>query len=642
MLTQLVEYAQNKQLVAEPGFAPKEIKWLISISSDARFTGIIQLGDGKKGVTSGCCPDLQLSELLAMPKALAVQQAAHFLADGCGVVTLLQALDKDGNAKTDSKSLEDHAKNTKKHVTFKKLIELASQTIPELEPIQTVISDDDLIESIRVELERKKAKPTDRVSFIVGTDQILEGRAWHGWWRNFRQTAFKRIAPQDSEEPSEARKPASIQRFLDLATAEPTTPANTHPKLTKLGVGAIAVGASLVGYDKEAFASYGLEAGENGAVSEETASAYRAALDSMLEGAPVLGQMKVAVWYDQEIPSEDNPFSWLMRDAEVTELSAITRAKALLNAIREGKKPESLAQSRFYALAISGASGRAMIRDWHTGNFRDLVLAVNTWFEDLEITNARGSRSANLPTLGRLLNSIQRPKSPETKYDDYIKPVKMLQIPFWHAALNPTISIPFAALTKIMESLRASIMTGELDGALKIQKGKNSSDENRASLGRIYARLGLLKAYHNREGDRMTPAFDPKKTYPPAFHCGRLMRFFAEIQIEALGDEVNAGVVQRYYGAASSTPELVLGRLARLNQHHLAKIHKSKPKLRYWLDSQIADVASKLDGEMPKTLTLTEQSLFALGYYQQLAFNRTKRSGNPDATEDDSASNDDT
>ena len=139
----------------------------------------------------------------------------------------------------------------------------------------------------------------------------------------------------------------------------------------------------------------------------------------------------------------------------------------------------------------------------------------------------------------------------------------------------------------------------------------------------------------------MTPAFDPKKSYPPAFHCGRLMRFFAEIQIEALGDEVNAGVVQRYYGAASSTPELVLGRLARLNQHHLAKIHKTKPKLRYWLDSQIADVASKLNGEMPKTLTLTEQSLFALGYYQQLAFNRTKRSGNPDATEDDSAPNDD-
>jgi CRISPR-associated protein Csd1 len=627
MLTQLVEYAQNKQLVAEPGFAPKEIKWLISISSDARFTGIIQLGDGKKGVTSGCCPDLQLSELLAMPKALAVQQAAHFLADGCGVVTLLQALDKDGNAKTDSKSLEDYAKNTKKHVTFKKLIELASQTIPELEPIQTVIADDDLIKSIRVELERKKAKPTDRVSFIVGTDQILEGRAWHGWWRNFRQTAFKRIAPQDSEEPSEARKPASIQRFLDLATAEPTTPANTHPKLTKLGVGAIAVGASLVGYDKEAFASYGLEAGENGAVSEETASAYRAALDSMLEGAPVLGQMKVAVWYDQEIPSEDNPFSWLMRDAEVTELSAITRAKALLNAIREGKKPESLAQSRFYALAISGASGRAMIRDWHTGSFKDLVNAVNVWFEDLEITNARGSGSAKLPGLGRLLNSIQRPKSPETKYDDYIKPVKMLQIPFWRTALNPRSPIPQAALVKVMQSLRASVMTGEFDGALK--KPKDSSDDGGASLGRIYARMGLLKAHYNRspnrKGDhRMTPALD--ENHPSkAYHCGRLMYLLARIQEKAIGEDINAGVVQRYYGAASSTPGLVLGRLTRLSQSHIVKLRNdpSSKGLVIWLEQQVKQVWNALGKDLPRTLTLEEQSLFALGYYQQSAFKKT-------------------
>ncbi len=45
----------------------------------------------------------------------------------------------------------------------------------------------------------------------------------------------------------------------------------------------------------------------------------------------------------------------------------------------------------------------------------------------------------------------------------------------------------------------------------------------------------------------------------PAYQCGRLMAVLAKLQKSALGD-VGAGIVQRYYAAASSTPALVLGR----------------------------------------------------------------------------------
>jgi CRISPR-associated protein Csd1 len=102
----------------------------------------------------------------------------------------------------------------------------------------------------------------------------------------------------------------------------------------------------------------------------------------------------------------------------------------------------------------------------------------------------------------------------------------------------------------------------------------------------------------------------------PAYHCGRLMAVLAALQRAALGD-VGAGVVQRYYAAASSTPALVLGRLTRNSQAHLNKLTGG---LSHWYEEKlIAPIWVKIKDTIPKTLTLEEQSLFALGYYQQMA-----------------------
>ena len=106
-----------------------------------------------------------------------------------------------------------------------------------------------------------------------------------------------------------------------------------------------------------------------------------------------------------------------------------------------------------------------------------------------------------------------------------------------------------------------------------------------------------------------------------AYHCGRLMSVLARLQQAALGD-VGAGVVQRYYGAASTTPALVLGRLTRLSKHHLSKL---EPALAFWYEGKLAGIWGRLKDDIPPTLTLEGQSLFALGYYQQMAHDRTKK-----------------
>jgi CRISPR-associated protein Csd1 len=100
------------------------------------------------------------------------------------------------------------------------------------------------------------------------------------------------------------------------------------------------------------------------------------------------------------------------------------------------------------------------------------------------------------------------------------------------------------------------------------------------------------------------------------------MAVLDNIQYEALGD-VGAGLIERYYAAASSTPALVLGRLLRTSQFHLAKIRGSSPGLANYLDRQLAQIlASITDADLPRTLDLSRQSIFALGYYQQKAHPR--------------------
>lgn len=626
MLGQLVEYANRKISGIEPGFTTKEIRWLAVVSQDGRFTGLLPLEQSEK-----TCPDLSQPEMVGMPKALRVmdhrvEQASHFLADTCAVVFKLPELDRDGAVKKP----EEHAKNLQKHQTFVLLMRLASLEVPDLVPIHKALSDEVQMQEFQQRLLQETQKPgkeklktTDKISFFIEGQCVLDTLPWRDWWRGFRTTAFGKAETLDSD---------TGHRMLSLASGELTEPAPTHPKVMNLGGSAF--GFAFVTYDKEAFESFGLSQGENGAVDQLSATAYRAALDSMLGDARQLGEMKVALWYDREVPAQNDFFAglWEPESAEAaTEASALERARQTLDSIRSGELPKSLADSRFYAIAMSGAAGRVMVRDWQTGSLEDFVKAVEAWFSDLSITNARGSKNAKLPGLNRLLMSLQRPKSPEQKLDDYVKPVKMLQIPFWRAALNPDLPIPYAAIAKLMESHRASVMTGEFDEALKAFK------PDAASLGRIYARMGLIKAYHNRKGGHpMTPALDP--SHPSkAYHCGRLMCLLARIQEQSSDAEINAGVVQRYYGAASSTPALVLGRLTRLSQHHLSKISKDSPGLAFWLNSQIAEVWNALGKSLPATLTLEEQSLFALGYYQQFAFNRTKRSGNPEATDADSA-----
>ena len=100
-----------------------------------------------------------------------------------------------------------------------------------------------------------------------------------------------------------------------------------------------------------------------------------------------------------------------------------------------------------------------------------------------------------------------------------------------------------------------------------------------------------------------------------AYLCGRLFAAFDRLQYLAL-KHVNAGVVERYYASVSSTPALVMGRLFRNAQFHLAK---AEGGIAENVRKEFETITCALGDQFPPALDLEEQGRFALGYYHQKA-----------------------
>ena len=103
----------------------------------------------------------------------------------------------------------------------------------------------------------------------------------------------------------------------------------------------------------------------------------------------------------------------------MTEAAALLAVRRLLDAIRSGERPD-LGTNRYYALTLSGAAGRVMVRDWMEGGFEDLVANIERWFADLSIIARDGHNLAPNPKFmavcGRTGAGTQRPARPHRRH----------------------------------------------------------------------------------------------------------------------------------------------------------------------------------------------------------------------------------
>ena len=108
-----------------------------------------------------------------------------------------------------------------------------------------------------------------------------------------------------------------------------------------------------------------------------------------------------------------------------------------------------------------------------------------------------------------------------------------------------------------------------------------------------------------------------KENTNPGYRLGRLFAALENTQRAALGDNVNATIRDRYYGAASATPASIFPVLLRNAQHHLGRLRKDKPGLAVNIEKEIGEIMDGLGSTFPKSLRIEYQGQFAIGYYHQ-------------------------
>ena len=600
MLPLLVKYAVDNDLVKPPGFTSREVRWALVFDKGGGFQDVIELGDAEQkrnpGRRFGTCPELSFSDLKS-----GGETKCHFLVETAEVVALY------GDKAGDEKPLA-------KHAYFVDLLRQAAAVMPELGLVGKTLDDPAALVQAAERLKAKRAKPNEKVTLCVGSDFPVESDDWHGWWQEFR----RRLNPSDADE-TEA-KPGAQMRCL--ASGDLVTPVATLPKVAGLSdVGGLSMGDALSSYKQDSFCSFGLEQSTNAAISEQAAYACREALKHLIRNhSQRLAGAKVVHWFKEKVATEDDPLPFLMESPAQQDRNAQQLARELLDAIRSGKRPD-LVNNYYYALTLSGASGRVMVRDWMEGQFENLVESVDKWFSDLQVCNLAGDAPAKPPGIERVVTSLLPDRKPNQEYKDWIKPVGAERVQLWRAALRKDTLIPYGVIPRLVSLHSRFIQAGKLEDALN--GGRNAPFD----ISLLYVRMGLIRAYHTRKGDTHMTAYLNEEHPDPAYHSGRLMAVLADLQYKAQGD-VGAGVVQRYYAAASSTPALVLGRLVRLSQFHLGKLGGG---IAHWYQMQyLTPIWIRIHDSLPKSLTPQRQSLFALGYYHQMAKMAADRAVKPE------------
>ena len=591
MLNALRDYAVRRGLTLPTGYVNKPVKAYILLTNDGRFIDI-DMTDGK----SVPCPDIG---------------------------SMANSAEK-SNVLVEKRSVVIPEEESVKSRFFLSALRDGAQAEPLLGVCADALEDTELAGEIRAKLDRCKVKGSDRIAFKVGGRSVVESERTQAWWAEYR-LRFKKNEGGD--------------QALCLITGESCTPVETVPKVTGLSVvGGHASGDALICFDKPAFCSYDLKQAANAPVSEEAFAAVKAALDDLLRGAPVLAGMKFVHWYDRPVPQEDDELLKALagfaseedweEDAEDEEDAMeaggeelaqkdedVERAKAdvLVKSVDSGERIAPLA-SEYYILMLTGVGGRVMIRRYERGSYQELQDRLRLWQEDIALTNPAGRGLVRPHKLSAMLIRLMKKQKSDSRVMERLGKELAGVTPAVLTAILTGAKLPDSVAARALAYIRSQLLEEEGSG---VRNAPKAPDEMACQWLKAW-----LRRREREKGEVYTLERCNENHPSAAYHCGRMVAVYADLQRSAMPN-VNASIVERYYASAIQSPALVIGRLSRMAVHHLEKLGSAG--LIRWYEKMIGEIACVLKGKAPATLNLEQQSEFALGYYEQLA---TMRSGN--------------
>ena len=357
-------------------------------------------------------------------------------------------------------------------------------------------------------------------------------------------------------------------------------------------------GTALVSANENAFESYGLEASLIAPICGPCGERLTVALNHLLrDDAHHLNVGKGAfVFWTREATTWS--FADLMRQPEAEEVRHL-----LASAYR--RPGAAVEGNRFYAALLSASGGRAVVREWIDTTLVQAQRHLARWFAGQRIVSAWGEEP-------RPLGLRALAAATERELGDVPPPT--LQALLQGALLGRP--LPPGILYRAVQRTRAD---------------QGVSYQQAALIKLVLASRRLATGIADHEEDTMTQLDLSNAT--PAYLCGRLLATLERAQRLAVPG-AKATLVDRYYGTASTAPASVFGSLMNGAQAHLSKLRRDKPGAHHRIQEELEQILAGLPA-FPRTLSLDDQALFALGYYHQRAHGRAQARAAGEREEED-------
>ena len=402
------------------------------------------------------------------------------------------------------------------------------------------------------------------------------------------------------------------QTGVCLVTGQSAPIARLHEPKIKGVADAQTGGASIISFNLTAFDSYGKTQSYNAPVSERATFHYATALNHLLADRRrrvQIGDATTVFWTERPTPIEEilaslfSGPSVAQEDTEDTE--TLDSIRAFLDCLRQGK-PDDLADqlgdpdTPFYILGLSPNASRISIRYWLVSTISELCINLSRHVHDLDIV-AYDDRP---PTVQQLIRETAGPKK---GFPDPSKIPKNLTGELLGAILTGR-PYPHAFYMAILRRIRS-------EGFANRQKRK---DWKRA----MSIRAAAVKACLIRNFKKEIIVSLQTERPEAAYQLGRWFAALEKTQKDALGDNLNSTIKDKFYAAASATPATVFPRLIQLSQHHMSKIDNTGQRI--VREKLIQEIASQIEN-FPRHLKIEDQGLFHLGYYHQTQAFYTKK-----------------
>jgi len=591
--------SQDPNVLAPEGFERKEVSFVIVLSQNGELVGLrdVREGEGKKkrGVN------------MLMPAGVERSRGkrANLLWDNIEYVLGVSSRRIDDAVK---KWTEENPEASKDHDTHR---EIASSVIP-----------DKTNEKHRIFVSKiQSLNPISDtgvqavMAFLEGShiQQITRESNWPEILRSQGNLSFQLQGDRELVCQRSDVRDAIVSRLTEsqgqeafcLVGGQADKLAVLHPAIKGVWGGQTS-GGKIVSFNEDAFCSQGKSQGENSTVGRSSAFRYTTALNHLLRSGSKqrlqVGDSSTVFWAAEETEMEDL-FGEVFSDDPDRNIGEV---RAALTSFYRGNLTLSEGSTRFFVLGLAPNASRISVRFWHSDTVSVLAEKLDRYFSGLEIIHSKQD-SGFLP-LGRLL----RTTAVQAKNEN----------------INP----------RMAGELMRSILSGSIypRSVLNGVIARIRADQNLS-----YPRAALLKAWLNRwtnlhqpQEKEMLMALDPNNINP-GYRLGRLFAVMEKAQQEAIPG-ASAGIRDRYYGAASSTPASVYPTLLKNYPHHLGKLNEGR-KINF--ERLVQSILSEIQ-DFPKLLSIEDQGRFAVGYYHQRQDLFTKKENTSPSTETENAESD--